>query len=425
MVELERLSKIGFGTYRISNNKDHLKALNHALKTGCNLIDTSISYGNGEAEKAIGKVIKENKADAFIITKAGYINNDDTSLLQYLSQKGIKKKDLVPVSELFSHSIHPDYLNYQINASLNRLQRKYIDGFLIHNPEYYLLHTPNNYETKVQEEYYNRLGKAFEFLEEKVKEGVIRYYGISSNTFPQPTTSTTSTNLLKVLHVANKISDQNHFKLIQFPHNIYENGASKDHHEGQSLLSLAKMNGITTFGNRPLNVQTNEQFIRLATYEYKLSQINEKQDQQLWMDCFANMERQLKSLGGEDNLLEFEIIHTLHLNWKNIANQSAVQTLFNEHFFPFIEQLYEGKIPQKEKKLFNLFYERALLYTLKKMTRESENVKQLLHKKNIIKLPDSRPLPTVVCDYYLKQGIDHVLVGMRETSYVDELKQLF
>ncbi len=74
MIELNEISKIGFGGYRIKNeNPEHETSLKYAIKSGCNLIDTASSYGNGSSEILVGKVIDGLKKtnNQFIISKAG------------------------------------------------------------------------------------------------------------------------------------------------------------------------------------------------------------------------------------------------------------------------------------------------------------------------------------------------------------------
>ena len=74
MVNLADLSKLGFGCHLISARvPQHYDALARALRSGCNLFDTSANYMNGESEQLIGTVLQDNpQYDSFVITKSGY-----------------------------------------------------------------------------------------------------------------------------------------------------------------------------------------------------------------------------------------------------------------------------------------------------------------------------------------------------------------
>ena len=90
MLELAELSKIGFGCYRISRHaREHYQALSRALVCGCNLIDTAANYTNGDSEQVIGEVLAEHpEHDAFIITKAGYVQGEAATLHEELQRAG-------------------------------------------------------------------------------------------------------------------------------------------------------------------------------------------------------------------------------------------------------------------------------------------------------------------------------------------------
>ena len=78
--------KLGLGTSTIASFGRSLayirakKLFDTALDFNIRTIDTSDVYGSGDAERLIGKIIKEKRNDFFIISKAGY---------QYLSLPGI------------------------------------------------------------------------------------------------------------------------------------------------------------------------------------------------------------------------------------------------------------------------------------------------------------------------------------------------
>src|SRR5215212_9449625 len=303
MVSLSDLSNIGFGGYRISaGSKEHYDALLYALSLGCNLIDTSSNYMNGESEKLIGQVLRENpQYDSFVVTKAGYIQGNSLTALEKLNERGLAKDDLISLSEGFKYSIHPDFLHEQLELSCGRLQRRWIDGFLLHNPEHYF--EQQDLEAS-QEDYYVRIKKAFEFLEEKVAEGKIRYYGISSNTFPLSISDASTTNLHEVLSIAYKVSNDNHFSLIQFPFNLVENEASRPLHGHISLIELAKARNVVTFSNRPLNAKTSNGGLRIATYEDDIEQLNEEDHREVFHDSFESICCQLQKIGSGNDAMK-------------------------------------------------------------------------------------------------------------------------
>lgn len=118
---------------------------------------------------------------------------------------------------------------------------------MLHSPEYFFHNGQADHE-----EYYKRIKSAFEFLEEKVKKGIIRYYGISSNKFTTNAFETNGTDLYSILELSQQISSSSNFKLIQFPFNIAEQQAAISIHSScKSLIELARENDLVTFSNRP------------------------------------------------------------------------------------------------------------------------------------------------------------------------------
>ncbi len=72
-----RISEIGFGAWAIGgswgdvSDGDATEALNAALDSGVNFIDTADVYGDGRSERLIAKVLKGRTEDVFVATKAG------------------------------------------------------------------------------------------------------------------------------------------------------------------------------------------------------------------------------------------------------------------------------------------------------------------------------------------------------------------
>lgn len=432
MVDLNELSKVGLGTYRMSiKNKNNIQALNLATKYGCNLIDTSSNYQYGESEELIGKYIRENpRKDLFVISKAGYITYKDAHIINRLNKSGSKAaREIIHVNTT-THCIHPDFLKLQMKKSLQRLGRKKVDGFLIHNPEYFLKSTLTKNSKEI---YYRRIKESFEFLEDAVSKGLISYYGVSSNTFSS-INNPTSTSLHRLLTISKEVDSRNHFKLIQFPFNFFEQQALEEKKQGQSIISLAMKNGLVTLGNRPLNCYTSFGFIRLAQYApMKQKEINESEKV---YDKFISLIR-IKLTENEvyNDPFEFEIIQYLRTHWKCMPSHSAVDLLFTEHLNPFLNALYGYTVIEddfigsamkaNEKKILVDFYKYCRKYSTQMMSAEC--FKALKFLKENQQFPDSHEskIPAIACDHYLKKGVNHVLVGMTKSEYVKELKDFF
>ena len=420
-LDLAFISKIGFGAYRISNRSDeHREALTYAIESGCNLIDTSANYTDGESETLIGEVLQNFKReDFFVVSKAGYIQGQNLQVIQELHEQDKAKEDFVAISQELAHSIHPDFLEDQLNRSLERLQTTYLDGLLLHNPEYYF-----EPEGSTQDEYYARIKKAFRYLEEEAKKGRIRYYGISSNNFPFPETYEKVTNLEKVLEIAKKISPDNHFKLIQFPYNLVETGVEGVHSQGKTLIEIAKENGLMTFGNRPLNAFQGEGLLRLASYpqaEFTLEDMDKK-----WDEAIKKIEKKWVEQGEKaEELHEVPLLKQISEIWKALPTPDAVNQVFHYHLFPFVAQIWGGDIPPQDAvALFDL-YEMAEAKSRELMSKNADHFRKRLIKEGRIRADDYRPFTQIACHTYLEKGVDHVLVGMKKKDYVDDFKLFF
>jgi aryl-alcohol dehydrogenase-like predicted oxidoreductase len=133
--------QIGWGH---ANQNDSIEAVRCAIEQGINFFDTADIYGLGQSEIILGREIK-NKNDIIICSKAGNLE----------SSEGHAIKD-------FS----PSYLQKSLESSLRRLQRDYLDVFLLHGPPRGFFYTD---ELK-------------RFMEDLVSDGKILLYGISGTT---------------------------------------------------------------------------------------------------------------------------------------------------------------------------------------------------------------------------------------------------
>lgn len=284
------ISGAGFGCYRVDVRvEEHQQALRKALLSGINLIDTSANYADGGSERLVGKVIQDlvlakkiKREEVVIVSKVGYLQGQNYSLSQERKATGSPFKDLVLYAEGLEHCIHPDFLAEQLTRSLDRLGLETVDCYLLHNPEYYLNWAKQQKIPKAEArtEYLRRIRIAFLHLEEEVLAGRINYYGVSSNTFPRSKANFDFTSLADLWDIAQSISQDHHFRVIQFPLNLFETGGMTEKNQpgGKSLVEFAMDKGLGVLTNRPLNAIREDDLIRLTENVYQgdaIRQVNE------------------------------------------------------------------------------------------------------------------------------------------------------
>src|SRR5689334_13670307 len=129
-----RCHPLGFGCYRVGDDDAvQSAALTAYLDRGGNLIDTSANYMDGASEQLIGRAIQGRREEVIVVTKGGYIQGRN---LELATQRNFP--EVVKYAEGLWHSIHPDFLETQVQLSLERTQLDFADVYLLHNPEYYL-----------------------------------------------------------------------------------------------------------------------------------------------------------------------------------------------------------------------------------------------------------------------------------------------
>ncbi len=425
------MGKLGFGGYRISiRSAEHREALTLALKLGCPLVDTSSNYTNGESEELIGSVLSEHpEFNPMVVTKAGYIQGNNLKVIEELNSNGLAREDLVDLGDDLKHSIHPEFLKNQIDHSLKRLQRSSVDTFLLHNPEYYF-----KTEGATQEEYYRRIKKAFEYLEEEVLLGRIKSYGISSNNFILPLNDRTVTNLGSVIKAAKEVSSKNHFTTIQFPFNLIEIGALEKFGDygDESLIELAKLNNLVTMSNRPLNAFSNNQLVRLATYDFLTQDFDEAKAEKDFNACMKLVEEKWREAAQGDELVDAEDFNELVLIkqfnelWKTLPSPDAVEQVYFGHFFPFIARIWGAEgLNAKEAAPFYELLDHSMKYARKNMTTKALSFKSQAESVGLIPVQTGQPFAVDVIETYLNYGIDFVLLGMTKVEYVNQVKHLF
>ncbi|MFC4404286.1 aldo/keto reductase [Gracilibacillus xinjiangensis] len=137
------VSQLSLGCMSLGTDvKEAQKIIDLATHKGINYLDTADLYDQGMNEEIVGKVIKDKRKDIILATKVGNHLKEDGSWYWDPSKAYIKE---------------------QVKNSLRKLQTDYIDLYQLHG---------GTIEDPIDE--------TIEAFEDLVREGIIRYYGISS-----------------------------------------------------------------------------------------------------------------------------------------------------------------------------------------------------------------------------------------------------
>lgn len=138
------VSEVGLGTMSLGEDeKTAASIIDHAIENGINYLDTADIYDSGVNEELVGKAIKSKRQDIILATKVG---------------NRLKKGE-----NGWAWDPSKAYIKDAVKESLRRLQTDYIDLYQLHG---------GTIEDNIEE--------TIEAFEELTKEGLIRYYGISS-----------------------------------------------------------------------------------------------------------------------------------------------------------------------------------------------------------------------------------------------------
>lgn len=244
----KKASCVGIGTYKgldnLQSDKKWFKSIKYGLKNNINIIDTAQKYRNGRSEKLIGKIIsslKIKREKIIVITKACLYPEYVKKIIQKKKLK-INKKNIIKKENF---CIDPNYISWSVDNSLNNMKLKYIDYFLIHNPE--LILNDRNGEKKIL--------KAIEILEKKRSEGKIIFYGIASwSGFRQDKDSKFYLDLNRILNFIKKKFGKNHgFRALEVPFSLgmidILNYTTKNNLD---LKKLAKKEQFNIFASAPI-----------------------------------------------------------------------------------------------------------------------------------------------------------------------------
>ncbi|MBP7527896.1 MAG: aldo/keto reductase [Syntrophorhabdaceae bacterium] len=158
---------IGGSHWGAYDEANAVRAIETALDSGINAIDTAPVYGDGHAEELVGKVIHGKRDKVFLATKCG---------LDIYTRK-------------YENDLSPSYIEKDLHGSLKRLQTDFIDLYQCHWPD------PR---TPIEE--------TMTALVKFRQQGKIRHIGVSNFS---------GTELRDALHHAPVFSLQPHYSLLE------------------------------------------------------------------------------------------------------------------------------------------------------------------------------------------------------------------
>jgi aryl-alcohol dehydrogenase-like predicted oxidoreductase len=446
-------SQAGFGCYRVDlTDPEHEKSLRKALLSGINLIDTSSNYGDGKAEELVGEDLQDlassgkiARESIIVVSKVGYLQGQNYQLSQKLKGQGKPFEDLVLYADGLEHCIHPEFIDDQLSRSLERLKLDTLDFYLLHNPEYYLSWASKTGVSleEARQEYYNRIKKAFQHLETEVEKGRIRFYGISSNTFPSPAADPEFTSLGQVWEIAESLSSHHHFRLIQLPMNLLETGGitEKNQANGESVLECARSKNLGVLINRPLNAIANGTLLRLA--EIRVAGQTSDSEVNDLIDRLISSEKVLKDTIlpklGLEPAIQSQVMEqlatgeVLKQHWQSFGTYERWQELREYYFSPRVRgvfQFLQQRVPSGEdiSPWLNSHREKLeeLLEAVGSRYGEHAAKRCAQIKKNLSSVEREWSEAATLSQMAIRSlrsttGITTVLVGMRREAYVNDV----
>lgn len=242
------LSSIGAGTYlgepTEAVDAGYRAALTEAVRGGCNVLDTAISYRAQRSEITLGRAVADLVAageaardELVIASKGGFIPYRlarPANPAEYVYDQFIATGVIEP-TELAGgiHCMAPNYLSQQITWSLRNLGLHTLDIYYIHNPETQLAFVD-------RATFYNRLQLAFGRLEEEVTGGRIGCYGVATwDGLRRPPMAPDYLSLELMMRLAAEVAGpDHHFRVVQLPVNLamLEGVTLRNQPVGRSLL---------------------------------------------------------------------------------------------------------------------------------------------------------------------------------------------
>ena len=189
------VSSIGIGTYlgdpTATDDAAYADSVEHAVRSGVNLIDTALNYRGQRSERAVGAALRRltasgtgggdvSRDEVVLCSKGGYIPLDGEppasrdEYRAYVKREFIDTEILRPAEIVAGgHSLAPRFIKFCLAKSRQNLGVRCIDVYYLHNPE-------QQAATVGRDELRARLRSAFLILEDAATRGEIGAYGCAT-----------------------------------------------------------------------------------------------------------------------------------------------------------------------------------------------------------------------------------------------------
>ena len=266
-----------------NNQKEAFEQMNYALDSGINFFDTAEIYPSpcfektyGSTEKIIGNWFKEKK------------NREQVILASKISGPGLS----------WVRNGGPQYseqnIKKAIEDSLKRLQTDYIDLYQLHWPERKTNFFGRlNYKHQEKEDSWNDFEKILIILEKFIKQGKIRYIGLSNET---------SWGLSKFLEVS-KLKTLPKMMSVQNSYNLL----CRTYEIGLAEISIREKSGLLAYS--PLAGG-------FLTGKYRNNNLPENSRQKLFAEYYTRYNKPNASIVIEKY---FDIAKKFNLNFAQMA----------------------------------------------------------------------------------------------------------
>ena len=445
---------LGFGAYRINTRTvEHEQALRHALDCGISVIDTSSNYADGGSEELIGRVLSTHTARPRVITKAGYVQGQLLDQLKAMEAMSMEPPDIVKLGDALWHCIHPEFLEMVVNTSLERLTPVGCSSgdageriVLLHNPEYYLQHAHQQGVdvATARQFFYHRLRMAFSWLEDAASRGRIAAYGVSSNTFASPADAPDMVSLEECVRAAHDAGNGvHHFRMAEMPMNLIEHFPATVLNQDRgrcTTLERAQELGIEVVINRPLNAFVDADLIRLVSHPMP-SHIVHPSDVERRIHELEVTEHELANAllaeagpqaAQDDRLRElvtesYRIAGSLCQAWSSFNGLLHWRDVRRQYLEPRLEAAQ--MLAEKSSRMTDyLAYISDLVRVLDDLDvlyarDENASLEELrISLARVFELDSEMPLQHIALhSLRCTVGVSTVLVGMRQSDYVDDV----